>query len=329
MTLRKIYLPLLVLALVSLACNIQSAANTPTTLPPALATDTPNPPTAAIPSATPTEMPPPPTPTNTTAAIVSTPGGLTLEMLKNATYHVPAYDRTVTLVNGSYSNGSATDPYSVQMLDKVAFGDLNGDGKADAAVILAENGGGSGIFESVIAVLDQSGNPHQQSQAGLGDRFLINSIDISSGVIHLDMVVQGPNDPMCCPTRPQKQNYWLIDNRLWLMRQTSTLGGTEHIVQVDSPGIWATVSNPFTVHGSVNVLPFENTLAYRIYLTDGTKVNESSLTVTPTTGTAGTFTHDFNLSAAGISDWVILQFVDISAADGSIIALGSVILKAH
>ena len=44
---------------------------------------------------------------------------------------------------------------------------------------------------------------------------------------------------------------------------------------------------------------------------------------------AGTFSHDFNLSSAGLTDWIIIQFVDVSAADGSTIALASVILKAH
>jgi hypothetical protein len=181
----------------------------------------------------------------------------------------------------------------------------------------------------VIAVTNQGGAPHQESQAQLGDRVQIKSVDISSGVIHLNMLVQAPNDPLCCPSLPQKQNYWLIDNRLWLMRLSSTIGGMEHVIIVESPGIWTTVSNPFTINGSMTFLPFENTLAYRIYTTDGTKVNEGSLMVTPSAGTAGTFSHVFNLSSAGISDWIIIQFVDVSAADGSTIALGSVILKAH
>jgi hypothetical protein len=327
---RKIILPLLVLTLAVLACNIQAVAPTPAISVPALSTDTtlPPTPTGTVPAPS-TETPLPPTPTSTTAPGTSVPAGLTLEMLKNGTYHAPAYNRTVTLVNGSYTNGSSSDPYSVQMLDVFAFGDLNGDGKADAAVLMAENSGGSGVFESVIAVINQGGTPHQQSEAALGDRVQIKSADISSGVIHLNMVVAGPNDPMCCPSLPQKQNFWLIDNKLWLMRLNSTTGGMEHVIVVESPGIWTTVSNPFTVKGSLTLLPFENTLAYRVYKTDGTLVNKGSLTVAPSSGTAGTFSHDFNLSSAGISDWVIIQFLDISAANGSTIALGSVILKAH
>jgi hypothetical protein len=326
----KNILPLLALILAASACTTQVLAPTPIVSSTQKPTDSALPPTLTIPTVLPsTNTPLPPTPIIATVPATSVPGDLTLEMLKNGTYHTPAYDHTVTLVNGAYSEGSGASAFSVQMLDVYGFGDLNGDGQADAAILLAENGGGSGEFESVIAVINQAGKPHQESEAQLGDRVQIKSMDISSGVIHLNMLVQAPNDPMCCPSLQQKQNFWLIDNKLWLMRVTSTINGIEHVIIVDSPAIWTTVKNPFTVNGSLTVLPFENTLAYRIYLTDGTKVNESSLMVTPSSGTAGTFARDFNLSSAGITDWVIIQFVDVSAADGSTIALGSVILKAH
>lgn len=327
---RKILPCLLTLVLAIMACNIQSLALPPTIAITSVSTNTVQPATPTVPvAAAPTNTALLPTPIFTTAPATSSPGGLTVEMLRNGTYHTPFYDRTVTLVNGTHTEGSDANVFSVRMLDVVAFGDLNGDGKEDAAIILAENGGGTGNFESLVAVINHNGTPYQQDQVEIGDREHVNSMDISSGVVHMDMIAHGPNDPMCCPAVPQKRNYWLIDNHLWLMRLTSTIGGVDHVINVDSPGIWTTVGNPFTVKGSVTVLPFENTLAYRIYLTDGTKVNESNLTVTPSSGTAAMFTRDFNLSSAGITDWVIIQFVDVSAADGSTIALGSVILKAQ
>jgi len=315
---RKIVFPILALALAAMACNIPSTTPlSPSMLPPA---DTVTPPTPTL-TTVPTDTPAP--------QITPVPGGLTLDMLKNATYHTPFYARTITLVNGAYSEGSNPVTYSVQMLGVYDFGDMNGDGKDDAAVILAENGGGSGTFESLVVMVNQAGAPHQAGEAKLGDRVHINSVDISSDVVHLDMLVQGPGDALCCPSLPEKQNYWLFGSNLFLMRVTTTFGGTESIITIDSPSHWSIVANPFTVNGSVTVLPFENTLAYRIYKIDGTKVSESSFTVTPTTGTAGIFSHEINLSAAGITDWVIIQFVDISAADGSTVALSSVILKAH
>jgi hypothetical protein len=323
---RKFIFPILVLTLAIPACSIQTAPPAST---PAVIFETPVPSITGTLILPPTLTETPPPVSFTPSPVPSSVPELSVDILRNATYTTPYFLRTVKLVNGSYSEGSGATFYSVQMLDVYTYGDLNGDGKVDTAVILAENQGGSGVFESVVAVIDQGGTPHQAGQAQLGDRVLVNSADISSGVIHLDLVVQGPNDPMCCPSVPQKQNYWLIGNRLWLMRLASTLGGTEHLINVDTPAEWAAVSNPFTVSGSMTVLPFENTLAYHIYLINGTKVNESPFTVTPSMGITGTFSHDFNLGSAGITDWVIIQFVDVSAADGSTIALDSVILKAH
>jgi hypothetical protein len=317
---RKILFPILILALAVMSCNLPSAIPvTPSPLP-VVSTDTQLPPTSTS-TAAPTNTPVPP--------LTPLPGGLTLDTLKNATYHTPFYDRTITLVNGAYSEGTNPVTYSVQLLGVYAFGDMNGDGKDDAAVILAENGGGSGTFESLVVMSNLAGAPHQAGEAQLGDRVHINSVDISSDVVHLDMLVQGPADALCCPSLPEKQNYWLFGTRLFLMRLTTTFADTERIIAINSPAHWSSVTNPFTVDGNVTVLPFENTLAYKIYLIDGTKVNEGSLTVTPTTATPGVFSQTFDLSSAGITDWVIIQFVDVSAADGSTIAMGSVILKAH
>ena len=43
----------------------------------------------------------------------------------------------------------------------IAFGDLNGDGAADAAVIIATNSSGSGTFVALVAVLNDGGSPAQ------------------------------------------------------------------------------------------------------------------------------------------------------------------------
>ena len=325
---RKLIFPTLVLVLAMLACNLPAAA-TPT-------------PTPSIPTYTWTLPPMPPTPTpgptDTLALFTDTPGPtptpgpagqLTLDQLKNATIHAESYDRTVTLTNGSYSESSGTYSYTVYMLDVFALGDLNGDGKAEAAVILAENGGGSGTFISLIVFKNNNGQPDQIAEVALGDRVLVNAMDISSAVVHLDMQVHGPADGLCCPSLPAKQNYWLFGNRLQLMKMTTTISGIERIISISMPNHWATLSNPFTVQGSVTVLPFESNLVYRVLRIDGTNVTEGSLLVTPTTGTAGIFSQTLNLSAAGITDWVIVQFIDFSAADGSINALGSVIMRAN
>jgi hypothetical protein len=298
---RKLLVPVLTLVLALLACGLPS---TPTI-----------------------------TPTLTLVPVTDTPPApaLTLDMLRNGTYYAPFYQKTVTLTSGAYTEGSGADTYSVNMLDVYAMGDLNGDGLDDAAVLLVENGGGSGQFESLVVVLNVGGSPKQAGQAELGDRVLVNAVTIASAAVTLDMVVQGPNDPLCCPSVPEKQVYRLVGNALWLTRLTSQApGGAERAVTVESPVYGATVTNPFTVSGSVTIAPFENTLAVRIYLPDGTKVNESPLTVTATQpGAPGTFSRDFDLSNAGITGTVIIQFLDLSAADGTTLDMDSTVLEVH
>jgi hypothetical protein len=257
---------------------------------------------------------------------------LTLDVLKNSSYHTPAYDRIVTLVNGSYSEGSGASAFSIQMLEIYAFGDLNGDGNADAAILLAENGGGSGVFESVIAVLEQEGTPIQAGQALLGDRVRINAITIASGRVELDMLVQGPNDPMCCPSLAETQIYRILGNTIWLTSLTSrTLDNQDRSINITAPAEGSVVTNPFSISGSVTIAPFENTLACRIYLPDGTLVNQAPLMVDSggIMGGPGTFSRDFDLSNAGITGPVIIQFLDLSAADGTTLAMASVVLNVH
>ena len=48
----------------------------------------------------------------------------------------------------------------------------------------------------------------------LGDRVQINSLSIADNQIVVDMVAQGPNDPICCPTQQVLHTYELQDDSL-------------------------------------------------------------------------------------------------------------------
>jgi hypothetical protein len=350
---RKLLFAALVFLLALMGCNLQF--NSPDTSP-LLVTDTPIPPAentnTSIPVATDTAIPgitdtlipfitdtfepslpftqTPLASTPSTTPVPASSPELSVDILKNATYYAPYFGRTVKLVNGTFTEGSGATFYSVQLLGIFAYGDLNGDKKADAAVILAENQGGTGVFESVVAVVDQGGVPHQVGQIELGDRVVIRSANISLGVIHLNMIVHGPNDPMCCPSQSEVQSFWLLGNDLWLMEVSSGPTGIERSINITYPGNWVSVSNPFTVSGNVAISPFENTLNSGVYKLDGTKIDSSSLQVSSTgMGSPGTFTKTFNLSSAGFTGFLVIQFKDLSAADGSILALDSVIINLH
>jgi hypothetical protein len=305
---RKLIFPVLTLILAMLACGLPVAQTPPT--------------------ATPVQPGPVTGPATNTPTLPSVPA-LTLDALRNATYQLPFYGQTVTLTDGNYRYESGPDLLDVIILNVYATGDLNGDGTPDAAVILGENGGGSGTFESVVVVFNENGTPVQAGAATLGDRVLVKSVVIQSGEIVLDMVVHGPNDPLCCPSFPTVQTYRMIGGYLWMTRLTSKIqDGTERSITVDEPANGADVNNPFTVSGGVTIAPFENNLACRVSLPDGTLVNETPLMVdAPDLGAPGTFSRQFDLGNAGITGPVIIQFVDVSMADGSTLALGSVVVN--
>ena len=111
------------------------------------------------------------------------------------------------------SGHSDTDTYSIDT-KQVVYGDLSGNGQLAALVLVDENGGGSGIFRSVIAVWKANGTLMNSEQKELGDRVVINSIAIADRVVTMDMLTQGPNDGMCCPTQHKLLRFALQGNRL-------------------------------------------------------------------------------------------------------------------
>ncbi len=213
---RKWMLPVLVLMLALLACSVQ--INT-TDVPPAAGVTTSLPPADTSPTFTftPPTLPAPPLPPASS--------GLSLEMLRNATYTITdsGSPQAVTLANGSYA--SSTDPstpgyLSVSLGDLVAFGDLNNDGQQDAAAILGVNMGGTGVFTYIVAILNNAGLPLHAASVFIDDRPMINSLTIASGEILAQTIIHGADDPMCCPSLPVEQGFRLYNgNALVLTRR--------------------------------------------------------------------------------------------------------------
>lgn len=116
-------------------------------------------------------------------------------LLKNATYSIPDLGE-YTLSNGQYQANDTT----VTLVQPIAVGDIDGDGDQDAAVILAVNTGGSGLFMYLAAVTinnDQVSNPNT---VALGDRVRVQSLKIKDGRIRLNVLTHQPDDPQCCPS---------------------------------------------------------------------------------------------------------------------------------
>ncbi len=256
---------------------------------------------------------------------------LTAAQVLNAEYTLTGFDNAThayRFVNGKFTQGlDATAPGFVSMTigEQVAFGDLDGDGVDDAAVTIAENFGGSGVFVFAAAVLNDNGQPRHAASTLIDDRPKINALEISNGSIFLDLVVHGPSDAMCCPAFPVTRTYQLIGNALVMTNATSrTSNGQERTITIDQPQPETNVSGALTLSGSVTIAPFENTLRYRVYNAQGNELSSGPLTVTAADmGGPGTFSATLDLTnfPPGV---IHIELSDLSAADGSVLALASV-----
>jgi hypothetical protein len=278
----------------------------------------------AQPTATPpvaTTEPPQPTPTQPAEPVTG-------EALMNGSYPIRDGGVTVQLAGGKYEAGQGADYVQVTLLPDIAYGDLNLDGVPDAAVILAENYGGSGTFLSLVPVLAGIDGAKAESSVHLGDRVQIKSVVAENGKVRISLLVQAPNDPMCCPTLPQTRTYeYRVGSGLFLVEVTSqTADGKERSITIDLPTPGSEVTSPMTLKGSVTIAPFENNLVVNIYDASGTQVSAGPLAVNAAEmGGPGTFDSQIDLAAASVSAGEIrVEVVDQSAADGSILALAAV-----
>jgi Immunoglobulin-like domain of bacterial spore germination len=256
---------------------------------------------------------------------------LTPDQVKNTKYQLVSRDARpiVQLTNGAYQNTtdvSSPNFMSISLAPQMAFGDLNGDGAGDAAVMLAENYGGTGVFVSVIAMLNQNGQPVQAASDLIDDRPIINSLSIQNGQIFLDATIHGPNDPGCCAAQSTQRSYQLVAGKLVFTSFISkTPDGGERIITVDSPTNGSTVSWPLNVTGHVAIAPFENSLAYSVFDANNNQLATGSFLVkAQQPGGPGTFSLPLDLSGKNVSGTMRIQIEDASPADGSIFSLGSV-----
>jgi hypothetical protein len=307
---------LLVLLAGLTACNLPA---TPVVLTPTPIDTLPN--TPAIP--TPTQLEPAgspqpgaPTPTASATAGIPSTGGISLETLLNFTYRIEDFDAQVTLQNGVADEG---DLY-VQFVEPAAFGDLNGDGQLDAAVVLRVNSGGSGNFVDLIALLNQNRTPVQAGFTAVGDRQRIVNLQITDGRVVMDYFTHSLNDPSCCPSEHRLRSYILESNTLRLASEQVLVTPEEqatplpNAILIDQPAELQTFTNPLPVSGRVSQVPPESTLVY--YITDrrAALLAQGEVPLEGEVSGPGTFNFDITLEE-GLSPSV-LQLELVDSADG-------------
>ncbi len=145
----------------------------------------------------------------------------TREELANTSYlNEFAKAGVVQLVDGMYREPVAEDSATelvVMLTNHAVFGDVTGDDIEDAVVVLVSQPGGSGSFYDLAVVRKQGEALTHMARILLGDRVQIKSMHIENGEIIVDMLTQGPDDPMCCPTQYVSNRYALESGELVLI----------------------------------------------------------------------------------------------------------------
>jgi heat shock protein HslJ len=241
------------------------------------------------------------------------------EALANMTYKSEwTQSGEVQLTDGEYREqaapGSATETV-VKLTDNVSLGPLNG--QPAAAVVLVTDPGGSGTFYDLAVVMEQGGQPVNVATASLGDRVQINSLTLENDEIVVDMVNQGPDDPMCCPTQRVVQTYALQGDQL-VQTSSQVVGGGAgegqnltgvvwRWIQFADPSSQLTIDDPsqytveFMPDGQVHVKADCN-MGNGSYSTEGNSISIEILAVTMAMCPPGSLSDQYlqNLNAAGL-----------------------------
>jgi hypothetical protein len=250
--------------------------------------------------------------------------------IRNARYELGAANtlQVVKFTDGKFEQGlPGSDNYmSIALTDFIAVGDLDKDGTAEIAALVSENYGGTGVFVFLAVYADIDGVLTFQASTIVDDRPQLNALSIENSEIFLDAVIHETDDPLCCPTLKTMRHYRLVDNQLDMTDYTTfTPDGKPRTITIQSPTDGSEVFTSVQMKGQVAIAPFENNLAYRIFDVSGIELSAGAVAVSaPDLGAPGTFEVVIPLGRA-LSDSIIrIEVQDLSAADGSLLAMDSV-----
>lgn len=280
----------------------------------------------------------PATPSATSAPIIEEPSATEapttvpkyVALIRNAQYQLGLTDslQIIQLTEGKFERGSPGDAdyTSVEMTDFVSSGDLNADGVDEVVALVSENYGGTGVFVFLVVYTIVNGTPTFFTSAIVDDRPQLNALSIENNEIFLDVVIHGTDEPMCCPTLRTTRHYRLVNDQLDMTDLvTFTPDGRPRTITVEAPANGTEVFSSVQVKGSVAISPFENNLTYSIKDAGGVELSRGAISVSAADlGGPGTFDAAIPLGNILSSAVIIIEVQDISAADGSLLAMDSV-----
>lgn len=128
-------------------------------------------------------------------------GPITIDSLQNAEYPSGfAPGGEIRLHSGRFHDEiERRGEVRVELTDAIAIGTLP-DGTGAAAVVLRTTTGGNAAFHELTLMVEDESGLRWQATAPLGDRVVIDGIEIDEGEVVLTLREHGGDDPMCCPS---------------------------------------------------------------------------------------------------------------------------------
>lgn len=128
------------------------------------------------------------------------PGGVL-----DATYRIE--NREVRLIGGRSETPAApgsTSKITTKVFGDPVYGDLNGDGRDDAALFLVHDPGGSGIFYYIAAAIATNGISRGTNAVLMGDRVVPLTIYIRNGALIATFADRGPDQSLAAKPTIEK-----------------------------------------------------------------------------------------------------------------------------
>lgn len=181
---------------------------------------------------------------NLAASEPKSPKAMTETDLLNANYVIDHHK--VQLHDGkAWHSGSPKDGWDI-LSGSAAFGDIDGDGKTDGAIILMHESKAKGPMLHLAVMIDKNGSPKQIADITLGNNKGLKtaSLAISEGTIHLNLLDHQPKDKVWEPSRPVACQYKLVNGKLErLAPKLIAIPGSALILQSETLNATGTASD--------------------------------------------------------------------------------------
>jgi hypothetical protein len=185
---------------------------------------------------------------------------------ENATYVIA--EDPFTLHNGKAEQEAApesTTKIETSLFGVPVYGDLNGDGVSDGAVMLVRDMGGSGMFYYLAVAIKEPDGYVGTNAILLGDRIAPQNIEIKNGAAIAHYAVRGPNEPMTAQPSVGVSTYAVVTGTT--LTEAAPLSEKGDFIKVTSPLPSDAISSPLTIAGEARGTWFFEA-SFPIILTD-------------------------------------------------------------